>query len=308
MFSREGIASGGKQSLAVFGLLALALTLLGASATPSAPALTYEPEPAFCNRTVVRDYLARVPKHPPTEPKRDGRLHFGPSSIRIKALPQLLVGGGEVGYQLHLRPGAKAAHPRWKIRTTLARVHLRKRLNVFVDATQRQLKTIGRTRGAGISFEVPDEPAYYLLNARFTNLAGRVLGSYRFYFRVVPVTTRARLVLNASAFARGSTVFGQIENLGTASISYGAGARIERFDGVSWIRPPELPPQPVPAILYLAHAGAASRCFAFDVPPSLAPGRYRMVKEVDFFTLSPTTPSLRGREVVPLTAEFDVVP
>lgn len=271
-------------------LLGMAAAL--AVGTPAKGA-SADSDPAFCQPTVVRDFLARFDLFFIREarPRADGSLHFGPSSIRIASLPSLLVGDGKVGYRLFLEPGAKPAHPRWRISATLTRIHWGKRLFVAIDGTSRKVRTVAPGQSTGASFEVPTEPAYYLVSVTFRSLAGRRLGYYRFYFRVVHPIDDGRLALNAAAYHRGETVLGHVENFGTVPVSFGAGVTIERPEGAGWVPAAETPRGPVPAIAYVVGAGmSADRCSAFSIPPTMPPGRYRMTVATG------------------LDAEFDVLP
>lgn len=207
------------------------------------------------------------------------------------SLPNLLASDGKIGYRLFLEPGANPAHPRWRVATTLARAHWRKSLFQAIDGTDRKVRTVGPGQNAGASFEVPADPAYYIVSVTFRSLAGRRLGYYRFYFRVAPPIDDARLALDASAYQPGATVLGHVQNFGTAPVSFGAGLTIERPEGSGWVPAPETPSGPVPAIAYVVGAGmSASRCSTFSIPPTTPPGRYRMTVATD------------------LSAEFDVLP
>lgn len=273
------------------GLIVIALLAAPASALAAQ-------EPPFCDRTIV----AAIPQSPAHEPKRDGKLGFGPSSVRMKVLPRLVAGGGKIGYELYLHPRARIAHPRWKVITLLRRLRPSHPSLTFAGEDVRHVRTITRDRDISTLFNVFAKPAGYAVIAIFTSLDGRrELGRFRLHFKVMPPTSRARLALDAGSYGRGQTVFGRIENFGTAPALYGAPYRIERFDGASWSLAPESPdafilPQ------YTASPGeSGGECSPFPIPASMAPGRYRMVKEVSF--AGPP----EGNATT-LTAEFNIVP
>jgi len=289
-------------------LLATAVTALTLSAAPAAMgAVTYETAPAaFCRPTVLRDYLApldRLPK--PHSPGPSGRLGFGPPSIRIQPLPSLLVGGGTIGYKLFLSRGAHAQHPNWTVITTLTRVNWRGRKAETHNHARRHVTTISESHGAGVEFRVNRYAFPYLLTVVFRNQAGKDLGEYGFYFRVVDATANARFGLSAPSYRPGGTVFARIENPGSSQVSYGAAYRIERLVGAVWTQAPESPTGPVPARLYITGTGMTQDgCSSFWIPPTMPPGHYRISKEAQF-------PALRGPgsdEPRLLTGEFDVTP
>lgn len=281
-------------------LAALIVTAVVALAAP-APVLGAAGEPPFCDRTIV----AQVPGFTGKEPKPDGRLGFGPSSIRMRILPRLVATGGKIGFELFLHPGASAAHPRWKVRANLGRLHPRRNLQVFIASKERRVLTVDRSHRTRFAFEVAGEPSYYLVTAYFTTPNGRrVLGHFRLYFKVIPTTREARLVLDADSYRRGQTVFGRVENHGTEPVQFGAPYRIERRDGSSWSLAPESPDVFILPI-YGAFPGESGQpCSPFSIPSSMPPGHYRMVKEVSF------PPSEPGEERIAstLAAEFEIVP
>jgi hypothetical protein len=288
-------------------LAAAVAALILACAAPAAGAVTYETAPAaFCRATVLRDYLApldRLPK--PHSPGPSGRIGFGPPNIRIQPLPSLLVGGGTIGYKLFLSRGAHAQHPNWTVITKLARVNWRGRIAETHNYARRHVTTISRSLGAGVEFQVNRYAFPYLLTVVFRNQAGKDLGEYGFYFRVVNVTAAARFGLSAPSYRPGGTVFARIENLGSSPVSYGAPYAIERLDGAAWVKAPESPGGPWILPLYSTAGGMAENgCSSFWIPPTMPPGRYRISKDAQF-------PALRGPgsdEPRLLTGEFDITP
>jgi Bacterial Ig-like domain len=284
-------------------LAACALTLLSLPLESSA--VNYEPAPPFCDGAILHDYrrpFERMPKlHAPPP---NGRVGFASGKLRLQPFPPLVVGEGEVGYTLG--PLEKRAPVRlgWDVTTTLDRIDGRGRPIERIERARRHLAIVSRRRGGGARFQVGDEPALYRLTVVVRTETGRKLGGYGFYFRVLTPTGRVRLALNAAAFGPGETVFGRIENFGTALVSFGAPYAIERQDGSAWTKAPQSPPGPWILIAYIVGPGSASNCSGFWVPPGMPAGRYRMVKEVRFATRLPMTdpsPAL-------VAAEFDLVP
>jgi hypothetical protein len=290
-------------TLAAAAIAALALFI----AAPTMGAVTYETAPsAFCRATVLRDYLApldRLPK--PHSPGPSGRLGFGPKSIRIQPLPSLLVGGGTIGYKLFLAKGAPAQHPNWTVVTKLERVNWRGRPAETHNHTRRHVTTVSRSHEAGVEFRVNRYAFPYLLTVLFRNQAGKDLGEYSFYFRVVDATANARFGFSAPSYRPGSTVFARIENLGSSEVSYGAAYNIERLAGTTWAKTPESPSGPIPARLYITGTGMTQDgCSSFWIPPTMPPGHYRISNEAQF-------PALRGPgsdEPRLISGEFDIAP
>ena len=285
-----------------------ASTVAGLGGSPqTSQAVTYEPAPPFCEGAVVHDYLMPLKRMPRLHsPPSTGRLGFASERLRLRPLPSLLVGEGKVGYELTLFERGSPVHLGWDVTATLVQVDWRGRVKEVVTRSRRHLATVSRRRGGGVRFPVGEAPAVYRLTVVFRTEAGRKLGGYGFYFRVVSPTQNARLSLNTDSYRPGNMVFGRIENFGTASVLYGAPYAIERQEGSAWTEAPESPRGPWILIGYITGPGlAAEHCSGFWVPPGMPLGRYRMVKELSFMTRLP----IEGRPPsTPVAAEFDIVP
>jgi len=277
-------------------LAGLIVFVLAALAAP-ASTLAAEPPPDFCERKIVDP---AIPWSSWAEPKPDGRLGFGPSSVRMRVLPRLVTPGGKVGFELSLNPGAEIARPRWRVQTTLGRA-LSSEAGKPLERRERRVRTVSASRRTSFFFEAPSKPGSYFVTAKFKSLADRPLGYFRLHFRVTRPTLSARLAVYAMYNARGQTVFARIHNYGTVPVLYGAPYRIERFDGTSWSLAPESPsafilPQ------YTAPPGeSGAECSSFEIPPSMPFGHYRMLKEVSFA-------GHPDQEATIVTAEFNIVP
>jgi hypothetical protein len=219
----------------------------------------------------------------------------------MSVLPRLVPVGGKVGYELFLYSGARA-HPHWRVSASLSRFHP-PGLHVFMRSKERQVRSIGRDHSVRLLFEVPVKPAYYMVSTTFTSPNGRRgFGFFKFYFRAIRPTRAARLALDADSYARGQTVFGRIENRGTEPVLYGAGYRIERYDGMSWSLAPESPDVFILPLYNASPGESGEECSPFPIPSSMAPGHYRMTKEVGF-----GRPAREG-ETTTVAAEFEVLP
>jgi hypothetical protein len=283
------------------GIVAIVVAVLGIG-TASA-AVVYEPQPPFCEEQVVHDYLApleRLPTLP--SPPVSGQLGVGPPSLRIKALPALVVGKGLVGYKLNLRLKAKAVHLRWRAITTLSRVDWHGDEVEAIARTDRRLGTIKAGQGAGVQFELDGVPAPYRVLTVIRNEAGKPLDRYGFYFRLVPAKDSARLALNASSYRPGQTVFMRVENLGTGSVTYGVPYSIEQLQGTTWSLAPQSPRGPWILPLLYSAPGKSGRCGEFRIPSDMPAGHYRAVKGITLGLVQ------RPEDLTYRTAEFDVLP
>ena len=175
-----------------------------------------------------------------------------------------------------------------------------------LDQLRRRVHSLGSGHGAAAGFEVGAQPAPYRLTVVFRSDTGKRLGAFGMYFRVVTPTSNTRLTLNATSYRPGSTVFDRIENFGTSTALYGESYTIEKWDGVAWSPAPETPRAFILPLYSVPGGKAGDDCSPFNIPPSMPPGYYRMVKSVEY---SHGWPGLSpGHRQTVLTAEFEVHP
>lgn len=268
----------------------VAATVLLAPARASA--VVYEPEPAFCQQSERRDYLAPIDRLPQLrQPRPDGTIGFAKANVRMKLTEQLVAGPGKVGFVLFrpYRTYIPVIHPSWTVTATLARIDAGGRILERLGTRTMKVRALGHGKMAATRFAVGPELAFYRLTIVFRSAKGRKLAKYGHYVRVVDEIDDVRLVLDASSYRREETVFAQLQNPGTTTWSYGYGYRIEKLTPGGWVEAPENPRLPVPLVSRYLTPGTATDCEEFWIPPSTEPGHYRL---------------LRGT----LAAEFDVLP
>lgn len=283
------------------GVALVAATVFGPA--PTASAVTYETAPSFCEATVVRDYLAPLRSLPKLRgPARTGLAGIGRPNLLLKTAPRLAVGDDRIEYWFTLRDAKRPVRLGWTVVATLSRVGPDGRSVERVGRSKRRVGTVGATNFPGGRFAVSGDPATYRLLLAIRDKQGREIARYGSYHRAEPLAYESRLGLNAATYRPEQTVFGRVENLGTGSVSYGAEYAIQRREGSRWVRAPESPRRFIKP-LYILGAGLAGRCHSFWIPPTMAPGRYRMTKGVALADdLAP------GVDSAFLTAEFDIVP
>lgn len=256
----------------------------------------------FCGGGAASDRLTPFKPRPRLHsPSMDGRIGFGPPSLIVTRLPFRVVGGGSVGYSLTLRENAAAVDLDWDVTTNLTLVDWRGNPLRELKGAHRRLRTVTEGTDAGISFSVKDVPAFYRLATTFRDEAGKRLGGIGFYFRSVPWTGGAHLVLTSNSYHLGETVIGRVDNLGPEAVLYGEPFAIERQEGPRWGPAPESPRGPWIMVGYITPPGYAGKnCSRFHIPPAMRPGRYRMSKDYG------TRVNFRPED--DLTAEFSVLP
>jgi len=280
-----------------------------ASTTDHAAAVTYEPEPPFCERSVIRGPLAPVEGMPKLhQPSPSGRIGFGPDSLRLWATPNRLVGGGNVGFTLAVEQRKGLSLP-WTAKTTLVQVNGNGRPTGTPRRITRKVGWLRPSYGERFQFSVSEKPAVYRTTILLTNGGGMRLGTFSFYTRVERPVLEARLNFNASTYRPESSVFMRVQNLGNIAAFYGVDYEVERLLEGSWAEAPENPHGPMIMIGINALPGASGPCGRFWIPPTTSPGIYRISKEVSFTVPSPSTPGQRPRRTEEtLTKEFQIIP
>lgn len=272
-----------------------------AAANPLPPKRLAEPVPTSCGGTALRDYLRPLRRLPRLHaPPVAGQLPFAPPGVVVATLPSLLIGGGAAGYQLTADPSTPGAQLDWRTTATLALVDRRGEL---VEVEARLTKDVGFLapgQGAGLRFTLGAKPGLWRIVVVFHSSKGTKLGGFGFYVRVVAGRQDVVLGLDAASYRPGQRVRGRIENFGAEFVGYGYPYGIERRVGGQWgPAPVEIGPFLLP--LFHAKPGEAGKvCTRFEIPHSLPPGRYRMVKMAGF-----RTPGLP--RFVRLATEFAVV-
>lgn len=293
---------GGKRQVGRIVCVVATAALSAISASPAA-AVTYEPEPQFCEPSLVHDYLAPLKRLPKLHwPATERNPVFGSGNVTLSQVQSLVVGKGTIGFRLGLRNYNHPAHPTWKLTVTLSRIDWRGRSRETVGLKTISVTSISRDSEPSADFDVAAKPAAYRLTLVALTPSGRKLGRYGSYFRVVPITRKAQLGLNDTTYRPGQTVFARVENNGTMDVSYGVPYSIERLDGSTWVTAPESPKGPWILPLLISPPGGTGRCNGFWIPPTMSPGQYRVAKGVNFGWPG------RNRPETTLTANFQIAP
>jgi len=291
--------------------MASAVLLLAtmASMAPRAAAVTYEPEPPFCQRSVVPGPLAPFERMPKLhQPSPSDQIGFGPERLRLRTTTNLLVGGGDIGFTLAVEQRKGLSLP-WTATATLVRVNGNGRP---IGAPRRMTRKVGWLKpfyGDPFQFPVSSEPAFYRTTILLSNYGGRRLGKFSFYTRVDLPILEARLGLNTTTFRPESSVFMRVENLGNVPAFYGVDYEVERLLEGAWGEAPQNPHGPIILIGLSAPPGASGPCGRFWIPPTTSPGTYRISKKISYRVPSPPTPGKGAQRAdETLTKELQVIP
>lgn len=285
----------GRPRLVIALLTLLALSLAAALSSAAAS----EPEPAFCARETLHDYLAplkRMPKLRELPYRRRAEPLFHGVNIGASG-PSLAVSGGSAGYQLQWD-----TNPKWDITVTLARVNGGGKVVQRLGRRHLRLGDLGQALITEPHFALPeDKPAVYRTTLLIRSHSGRKLAEFGNYYRVIRHTVHTRLATDAKTYRPGSTLFARVEDPGAAFILFGEEFFIEKREGEEWV---PLPEAPFPMGLFEVAPGTTSNhCTVFPIPASMPVGRYRLSQEV---VISWPTQLRQLRPM--LRAEFDVAP
>jgi hypothetical protein len=219
-----------------------------------------------------------------------------PTTVSFESYDEFQVGDGMLGFQLRQTDGRRARNLGLQSIATFTRIDRRGEVLEILGRERIQISSIKGYETLPISFKVR-EPGLYRADVVFTDRSGQRLGRYGTYTRLLPLVAQPpRLALNARFFRPGQTVFGRIENFGTTSIFYGAPYSIERWNRSTWITAPESPRGPWIRKLFATRPGGTGACSAFQIPDTIPPGTYRMVKPI------------RSGADGPLMAKFEIRP
>jgi hypothetical protein len=266
------------------------------------PALASAAGLPMCHRRYAHDYAAPLAQMPPAHALPEGELPFGPRNLSVHTIgtTHVVLSGSRLGFRF---AGKNAPHRvielGWRVKATAW----------AVDADGHTLRRLGSTGWHVDRIRDLDKlqlafpatrPGFVRVDVRVATLAGRSLGSYRDYFRVLKRTNEVRIATDRPSVRPGETIVGLLENPGAGEIDTKRALTVERLAAGTWEVVPQ-PPSPlsIKDWSWLIAPGEVSRCNRFDVPVDAAPGRYRFAAKVN---------EANTRKKVTVTGGFEVTP
>jgi hypothetical protein len=285
---------------------AAALILAAFAAFPaSAVAGGAEPPLRDCRQEVVHDYLAPTRGLPKLTPFPIGELPLRFGEGLYTSPPLELPNTGQV-----LGPTFRFYGPEDRTSLDLDLTFTLTRLNGHGRARGRPV--VKRTRLGGISgsneptlgVRISGRPALYRLEMEARNGAGRMLGAYGQYVRVVHRKSDPHLLLGNDTLRPGETTRIGIAEFGTGYLVFTPRYTIEAFDGLNWVPAAIEARTPENLFVPIADSGGITLCSKLPIPVGTPPGRYRISQPVEHRYGIP-----RPQETHPvLRAEFTVTP
>jgi hypothetical protein len=248
------------------------------SATGAASASAY---PEFCSPTQpARDFgLSRLP--PVREVPRSGQLPFARPNVNVYGSESHVVTEPSgFGYGFSEENFEGTVRLEW---TVTAQMWLLGRRGAPVREVDSETLYIGEL-DAGEQPYIHVDPlgrrGFYRADFQFADKNGLRLGSYSAYVKVARPFWKARLKLDRRFYEPGDRVFSRAANLGTRTMTYGESFAVQRREGDGWVPAPDLTPNGSLLWLGVGRPGSPGICSRAELPGDVAPGRYRIVKEV----------------------------
>ena len=238
-------------------------------------------DPGFCAPTLVRDFgLSSLPRA--HEVPESGKP-FGHGAVDIygggwtRVMPQPVSFG--YGFSEHSYGGTVRLN--WTVTAQLWAVDKTGATFQEVDSGELHIGRLGALHQPSIHLDPPkDRRGFYRFDLQITDEAGKELGSYDVYFKVVRPFWKPKLGLNRKWVHPGGTVLSRVENFGSETVQYGEAFRVQRFVGGQWLEQPDLLAPRWLLWLGALGAGGIGRCSSMSLPADASPGLYRIVKEV----------------------------
>jgi len=136
------------------------------------------------------------------------------------------------------------------------------------------------TRSTTIEFGLGNRPGIYMVASTFFDSAGRRLGRYAEYFRILKARTQVRQSISPTTAHGGDLLLASTENLGTTPIGSGNDFFIERYETGQWVLD-SLTPSGFAGIGVVIFGGVAYDCHVLRLPIGVAPGHYRFHKVIE---------------------------
>jgi hypothetical protein len=261
----------------------------------------------FCKRRLAVDYAAPLAGMPGAHPLPEGELPFGPRNFSVATVghiigrPHVALVGSNFGYTFAGKNNPyRVLDLGWRFEATAW----------AVDRDGRVLRRLG-TRGwhvtkvkelSTLQVAFPaKQPGFIRVDVRITTLAGRTLGRYRDYFRLLEPSADVRLAVDDASVHPGERVVGLVENHGAANLSdVSPFFEVEHLSAGVWSTVPQPPsPQSIAGWGWFLTPGENGRCYGYVVPADAAPGRYRFSASASAYVVN-----LKRKET--LTAGFEV--
>lgn len=239
-----------------------------------------------CKEHVAVDYegvFRTMPKL--NEPSASGRVHFGPSALRVTQASESAVQApnGAFGYFVYLGVDERRFTLRWLVTAQIVQIDSQGQDRRVVATLRRRVNVLKSTMLLDFSVPLRSRPGLYRYDLDIRKQSGKFVGAVSHYVRAVKPKFSVRLDLANSTLHQGDKSMSRVLNLGTTELYYGEGIEVQQLRESEWVRAPEFSPTHVHRRAARLLAGQAGPCEAFQVPETVPTGQYRLVKRVTSF-------------------------
>lgn len=238
-------------------------------------------DPGFCSpKQPARDFgLSRLP--PVREVPPSGQLPFARPNVNVYGSEgHVVTGPSSFGYGFSEENFDGTVRLEWTVAAQMWLLGGRGAPVREVDSETLYIGELDAGDQPHISVDTPGRRGFYRTDFQFADRDGRRLGAYSAYVKVARPFWKARLKLDRRAYEPGDRVYSRAVNLGTRTMTYGESFAVQRRKGERWVPAPDLTPNGWLLWLGVAPPGSPGICSSVGLPRDVAPGRYRIVKEV----------------------------
>jgi hypothetical protein len=238
-------------------------------------------DPGFCSpKQPARDFgLSWLP--PVREVPRSGQLPFARPNVNIYGSESHVVTEpGTFGYGFSEENFDGTVRLEWTVTAQMWILGRRGMPVREVDSETLYIGDLDAGEQPHIYVDTLGRRGFYRADFQFADKDGRHLGAYSAYVKVARPFWKAKLKLDKRVYERGDRVYSRAANLGTRTMTYGENFEVQRREGKSWVPAPDLTPNGWLLWLGIGRPGSPGLCSSVRLPGDVAPGRYRIVKEV----------------------------
>lgn len=238
-------------------------------------------DPDFCSpKQPARDFgLSRLP--PVREVPRSGQLPFARPNVNVSGSESHVVTeSSSFGYGFSEENFDGTVRLEWTVTAQMWLLGHRGAPVREVDSETLYIGELDAGEQPHIYVDTLGRRGFYRADFQFADGDGRRLGAYSAYVKVVRPFWKAKLKLDRRVYEPGDRVYSRAANLGTQTMTYGEIFAVQRREGGSWVPAPDLTPNGWLLWLGIGRPGSPGLCSSVGLPGDVAPGRYRIVKEV----------------------------
>jgi hypothetical protein len=276
-------------AVCALAILSFSLAAKTAAAAATDPGVRDLDTPGFCGpHRQVRDFgFSSLPPVNELDSSKSGE-ELGHPHVQVEGgIPGLhevrsVNRPGKFGYRFVELGSTNPVFVNWTVTETMWAVDSHGGHAVEVGHTGVVVNSINVQHEVSIGLSPPHREGFYRVDLRII-ARGKVIGTYSSYLKMVRQSARARLQLEHRVVPAGGRVRWRIGDLGTEPIYFGGEPAVQRMESGLWTRAHGVAEGESLLLLFGLFPGGEGQCGSYHLPADLAPGRYRLVEEVELF-------------------------